>query len=114
MLNIDIEYKRGILFVRLDGILNEKTSCILEDVLKSVVHKAGIKYVLINFEKLYELDKSVISTIIKSYNECLKDNGKLMICGCNNVIKLKIEHSELIKYAQSTANELCAFNIVNI
>lgn len=37
-----------------------------------------------------------------------------MICGCNNVIKLKIEHSELIKYAQSTANELCAFNIVNI
>ena len=47
-------------------------------------------------------------------NECLKDNGKLMICGCNNVIKLKIEHSELIKYAQSTANELCAFNIVNI
>ena len=29
-------------------------------------------------------------------------------------IKLKIEHSELIKYAQSTANELCAFNIVNI
>ena len=110
MLNIDIEYKRGILFVRLDGILNEKTSCILEDALKSVVHKAGIKYVLINFEKLYELDKSGISTIIKSYNECLKDNGKLMICGC----KLKIEHSELIKYAQSTANELCAFNIVNI
>ena len=59
MLNIDIEYKRGILFVRLDGILNEKTSCILEDALKSVVHKAGIKYVLINFEKLYEVVKPV-------------------------------------------------------
>ena len=42
MLNIDIEYKRGILFVRLDGILNEKTSCILEDALKSVVQPMGV------------------------------------------------------------------------
>ena len=76
MLNIDIEYKRGILFVRLDGILNEKTSCILEDALKSVVHKAGIKYVLINFEKLYELDKSGISSNICAYHRHFSQSYK--------------------------------------
>lgn len=113
MLNIDLEYKKGILFLRLDGILNEKTSCILKDAIKELVNKVGIKYLLINFEKLYEIDKEGITTIINSYNTYLKNRGKLMICGYDN-IKLNIESSDLINYAEKTINEISAFNLINI
>ncbi|MGN1001051.1 MAG: STAS domain-containing protein [Bacilli bacterium] len=113
-MNIDMEYKKGILFVRLDGILNVKTSCIFEDALNRIVNKAGIRYILINFEKLYEIDKVGISSIINSYNKFLKNSGKLMICGYNDVLRMKIEESELLKYASPTNDEISAFNLVNI
>jgi len=114
LLNIDMEYKRGILFIRMDGTLNERTSFILEDLLKRIVSRAGIKYILLNFEKIYDIDKIGISSIIASYNEYLKDRGKLMICGYNDNIKITIEKSELLKYALPTSNEISAFNLINI
>lgn len=113
MLNIDLEYKRGILFLRLDGILNKDTSSILEDAIKTTVEKAGIKYMLLNFEKLYKIDKYGVYSIINSYNEFLKDKGKLMICGYDN-IKINIERSDLIKYATPAINEFSAFELINI
>ena len=114
MLNIDLEYKRGILFLRLDGKLNKKTSFILGDAIKELVNRVGIKYLLINFEKLYEIDKEGISTIISSYNNYLKKSGKLMVCGCQNNIKLKIENSNLLDYAVQTNNEISAVDLINI
>lgn len=113
MLNIDLEYKRGILFFRLDGILNKDTAFVLEDAIKTIVKKAGIKYMLINFEKLCKIDKYGLSSIINSYNEYLKDKGKLLICGYDD-IKLKIERSDLVKYAIPAINEFSAFELINI
>ncbi|MDD6879384.1 MAG: STAS domain-containing protein [bacterium] len=114
MLNIDLEYKKGILFLRLNGILSKKTSFILEDSIKNMVEKVGIKYVLINFEKLDNIDTNGIASIIESYNKYIKDNGKLMICGYEDNVKIKIENSELLKYAYNTTNELKACNLINI
>lgn len=114
MLNIDLEYKRGILFLRLDGILNKDTTFVLEKELERLVTKFGVKYVLINFEKLYEIDKYGLLCIINSYNEYLKDRGKLIICGYDDNIKLKIEGSDLKKYATLAVNEFSAFEIINI
>lgn len=113
MLNIDLEYKRGILFLRLDGTLDKKTSFILEEAIKKIVNKAGIKYILINFEKLYKIDKYGVSSIINSYNEFLKDKGKLIICGYEDII-LNIERTDLIKFAIPTINEFSAFELINI
>ena len=114
MLNIDLEYKRGILFLRLNGVLNEKNYFILEDAIKNVVSKAGIKYLLINFEKLYDIDDKGLSSIINSYKEYIKDRGKLLICGYHDKTKLFIEKSELKRFAVVTLNEVGAFNLVNI
>lgn len=114
MLNIDLEYKRGILFLRLDGVLNKTTSFILEDAIKKIISKAGIKYLLINFEKLYQIDKYGISIIINSYNKYLKTSGKLMICGYNDNIKINIEKSNLLNYAFNVTDEFSAFKLVNI
>ena len=114
MLNIDLEYKKGILFLRLNGVLNKTTSFILKDAMKRIVSGAGIKYLFINFENLCEIDKEGISTIIYSYNEYLKSSGKLMVCGYNENVRINIEKTELKDYALELKNEISAFNLVNI
>ncbi len=114
MLNIDLEYKKGILFLRLDGILDKNTSFILKDAIKRIVNKAGIKYLLINFEHLYKIDKYGVSSIIDSYNEYLKNNGKLMVCGYNDNIRSNLEKTKLKDYVLELNNELSAFSLINI
>ena len=114
MLNIDLEYKKGILFLRLNGVLNKTTSFILKDAIKRIVNGAGIKYLLINFENLDEIDGEGISTIMNSYNEYLKSNGKLMVCGYNNNVRINIEKTKLKDYALELNNEKSAINLVNI
>ena len=113
MLNIDLEYKRGILFLRLDGVLTKSTAFILKDALKRIIQRAGIKYLLINFEKLYKIDDEGILVIIDSYNEYIKNNGKLMICGDEN-IRFKIDKSELSNCVLRTTDEISAFGLINI
>jgi anti-anti-sigma regulatory factor len=47
-----MEFRKGILFVRLRGILNGDTCYQLEDHLTSLVRDNGIKYLLINLNEL--------------------------------------------------------------
>lgn len=113
-MNIDLEYKKGILFLRLNGKLCKNTSNLLENYIKNMVEKVGIKYILLNFEKLDSIDSNGIMSIIETYNKYLKDNGKLMICGYENNVKIKIENSDLPKYVYRTLNEINACNLINI
>lgn len=113
MLNVDVEYKRGVLFLRLIGKLNTDTRKELDEVL-DLVPLVGFKYVMINFEKLYSIDDDGIKTIMNSCEKLVNREGKLLVCGYNNLIKLKIENSNILSYALETKNELGAFKLINI
>lgn len=113
MLNVDVEYKKGVLFLRLIGKLNSDTKQQLDEVLE-LVPTIGFKYVMINFEKLYSIDEDGINTIMNSCERLIHSEGKLLVCGYNNLIKLKIENSNILQYALETKNELGAFKLINI
>ncbi len=112
MLHIEIEYKRGILFARLIGDINNNTINNLE-VIDNMITKAGIKYLLLNFEKVSIISNNQIEFIIDKYKKLIGQDGKLLICGYYNNAKLKINIIDNDKIYLST-NELNAFNIINI
>ena len=114
MLDIKAEYKRGILFVRLYGILNSKTSIYLKDKIREIVFKGGIKYMLINCEKLFSIDSNGIDAINDSCKEIIDSGGKVFVCGFSEGIRLNIGNSKLKKNILKTTNELSVFNIVKI
>ena len=114
MLNIDFEYRKGVLFLRLKGVLNKSTSFVLDEALKNICDRAGVRFLLINFEKLSSIDKNGINTIINSYNKYFKDRGKLMACGFNNRLITDIKESSLLSYVSIVKNEMSVFNVVNI
>ena len=114
MLNLDLEYRRGVLFLRLNGTLNKYTSFILDDAIKRVVNKGGIKYLLINFENLRSIDINGINTILNCYNKYFKNDGKLMICGYNPNVDKMLNTSKILSCIYMLNNEAAAFNLVNI
>ena len=53
MLDIDMRFKQGILFIRLNGILNGDTCMKLEESISTLIEDNGIKYVLFNLNNSF-------------------------------------------------------------
>lgn len=111
MLKIDIEYKKGILFVRLIGDVNKSTRKDMEMV-DNMIRRAGIKYLLINLEKVAIIRPDEISKMINKYKNLIGDDGKLVICGYYNPMNLNINTENEKIYISGQENN--AFNIINI
>lgn len=87
MLDINMEFKQGILLVRLKGLLNGDTVGILKKDLEMIIKDNGIKYVLINLKNLSYVDYYGLEAIKQSYKQITANNGKLIICGINNLFE---------------------------
>ena len=111
MLNIDMEFKQGILIVRLKGILNGDTSYILKDNLEMVIRDNGIKYVLLNLKKLDYIDKYGIEVMKKSYDEVVANNGKLIICGMEKILNY---NTNLTEHLYQINEEPAVYDLVNL
>lgn len=114
MLDINLEFIRGMLFVRLEGVLDSNTCTKLSNCLDTMIHEKELKYFVINLEYLSFIDEDGIKAIINRYFDITLHDGKLVVCGyksqCNNNLEIenifnKIEHSN---------NELGALKLINI
>lgn len=109
MLDINMEFRKGILFVRLNGILNNNTSKQLTKEIDNLIKEKGVKYFTFNLGGLEEITYEGIDTIKKNYQQIISFDGKLVLCGVQNEgIKTMLED-----VYQSTT-ELGAFNLIRI
>lgn len=111
MLDINMEFNQGILFVRLRGILNGDTIGLLKKDLDVVIRDNGIKYVLINLNNLSYIDSYGLEAIKLSYRQITNNNGKLIICGIN---KLFEQNKLLADNLYQVSDEVIAYELVNI
>lgn len=85
MLDVNIEFAKGVLFVRLQGKLNSDNTNDLEFKLTDIILTGGIKYLVFN------LSNSKLEERIDLFDKCnaliKENNGKMFICG----LKSKIE-----------------------
>lgn len=111
MLDINMEIRRGILFVRLIGNLNKDTSKYFKSEVSNLVEEKGIKYLVINLSNLNNIDTIGADLILDEYRYIAKIDGKVVICGVDQ--NQKIEKS-FFKGIHKSDNELQAFSIINI
>lgn len=104
MLNIDMEFINGILFVRVNGSLKKTTINIFNDKLIPLIKDSGIKNLVYNFDNLICIDEDGFNSLLNTYNEILNNNGNLLVV--NNKFKLK--------YFKEVNNELSALKILKI
>ena len=115
MLDIETEFRRGILFIRLKGILDKRTVKILNENVTNLIEENGFKNIVFNIENLNYIDIKGISTLFYNY-ELLKNNhGKLMVCGIvNEQVRKKLKNSRLLNYASEINDELAALQLLNV
>lgn len=109
MLEINLEFRRGILFIRLNGILNKETSIELTRQINRFIKENGIKYFTFNLEGLKELGEEAIDIIRENYQQIVSFNGKLVLCGLKDK-----KTSTILQDLEQSNNELGVFQIIRI
>ena len=107
MLDISIECRKGVFFIRLNGILNNETVFKLKEDVLNIIQINGIKYIVFNFENLCYIDELGIKYLKKIYNSITNNYGKMYICNIkSSLIKNKLLNCELLKNIKEINNEL--------
>lgn len=114
MLDTIIEFRKGILFVRLIGELTKNTVSILENEVIDLIETNGIRNVVFNIENLEYIDLRGINYLLYTYEVCKNNHGRSLLCGINSEVKDKIKTSRLLNYMIETKDELSALKIMNI
>ena len=115
MLDINMEFRKGILFVRLSGILSDDTCKQLDKSLEEMVREMSIKYVVFNIEDLIYIDIEGINALLIYDSNLKKNGGKALVCGIKNgLVKYRVENSKMLDYMFETSNELGAINVINM
>ena len=114
LLNIDIEFHKGILFVRLAGVLNKNTVEKMNEEVTSLISDNGVRNIVFNINDLDSIDYYGINTLLHNYEICRNNKGKILVCGLNNIlVKKRINKSRLLNYMYETTDELTAMNVIN-
>lgn len=115
MLKIDMEFKRGILFIRLDGSLNKMSKQKFENDVIPVVLKYGLKYVVVNLDKVNTIDNEGVNSLMELSEIVSKTNGKTTLCSLTSeCVKTSLREFEYNNMFYETSNELTALGVMKL
>ncbi|MBQ8193058.1 MAG: STAS domain-containing protein [Bacilli bacterium] len=97
MLKANMEFRKGILFIRLKGDLNKST-------IKGIIDD-NFKYIVLNIDNMYSIDSYSIKYLNKLYKNFEEDKGKMIICDKFNISR------RLLNNIPKIDNEYDAFKL---
>ena len=113
MFETNIEYKKGVLFIRITGSLNKENSYKLKKEIIPLILKNGFKYVVLNLNEVDILDNYGIEVIDEINDVVLKFNGKTTLIDTKKVEK-KIKGTLIDKILYKVKNERTALGIFEL
>ena len=91
MLKIDMEYDKGILYVRLKGTLDRKVCYKINNYIVPVVLKHKIKYLVFNLLELKDIDESGLDALLNTKCAIRTNKGKICLCEVSDDVREKIK-----------------------
>ncbi|MBP3635089.1 MAG: hypothetical protein J6J17_01340 [Bacilli bacterium] len=102
MIDVDVEFTKGVLFVRLKGVINKSNEYVAKEKIFNIIKNGGIRYLVFNTE---QLDITSDVTLFDDCEKLIKQNdGKMLIC-CSNM-------KEFATSYEHVENELLALNLL--
>ncbi len=109
MLDVSFEFVGGILFVRLEGKINNTSISSVNRSLTDIIVKGGIKNIVFN------ISNAVIEERVSLFDNCntlVKNNGgKMFLCGLRNKIESVISSNQK---CEMITNELIALKRISV
>lgn len=110
----NIEFKKGVLFVRIKGILVGNKVKKFEEEVIPIILGLEARNVTVNLYDVSLIDKRGINSIIKMSTLVNKNAGKVAVCEINDSIKDNVMNSDVFDYCFKTKNELTSLGVFSI
>ena len=91
MLKVDMEYDKGILYVRLNGVLERKVSYKINNYIVPTVLKHKVKYLVFNLLELKDIDESGMDALLNTKCAIRTNRGKICLCEVSDEVREKIK-----------------------
>lgn len=107
-----MEFRKGVLFVRLFGELTKDTIDVLQKEVTNIVKLYEIGDVVFNLSGLDRIDQYGISALKKNYQVSSLLHGKLVVCGLEDEteIRNKMKENRIFDFLFETSDELSALH----
>lgn len=106
MINTDLEYNKGVLFVRLHGYINHNVSCKINNDLVPKILEDRIKYLVFNLYDVDDIDSFGLDALLNVKCAIKTNKGKICLCELSKFLEKKIRLLKIIK----VKNEINALN----
>ena len=110
MLKVDMEYDKGILYVRLNGELKRKTCYKINNYIVPVVLKHKVKYLVFNLLMLKDIDEAGLDSLLNTKCAIRTNKGKICLCEVSDDLRIKMKRLRI----NVASNELAANRLINI
>ncbi len=115
MLETVLEFRKGILFVRLKGELSKKTTNILQTEVTDIILQNGIQNVVFNMEQLKSIDMKGMSCLLYHYEICKNRKGNCYVCNvASEWVYMKLKKNRILNYLHEMDNELTILQTVTV
>lgn len=112
MLDISTTVTKGVLFIRLEGDLDNKTFINLSKEINYLLYSQGIHYFVFNFEEIEKLDNSIFNKLQNKLTEIFLSCGKVVLCGLNDLhLKKTAKASDRLFYVKEEQEAFKYFSI---
>jgi len=101
VLNTNIEFRKGILFIRLDGILDKYTVNNLDDIYK-FINENNIKKIVFNLNEIKKIDEVGNNNLYNLYKKFIK----------NKVSSMFVDNDFITYKVNKIPNELKAMEVI--
>ena len=110
MLKMDLQYIRGILFVRLGGSLDRKNTYRINNDLVPIILKHRVKFLVYNLYELEKIDESGVDALLNTKCAIKANKGKICLCEVANSIKPYIRRLHI----KNVLDERRVFELIKI
>lgn len=105
-----MEYEKGILYVRLKGVLERKVCYKVNNYIVPTVLKHKIKYLVFNLFELKDIDEAGLDALLNTKCAIRTNKGKICLCEVSDELRMKMKRLRI----SVASNELAANRLINI
>lgn len=102
---MNLEYNKGVLFVRLSGYINHNMSYKINNILVPKILEKGIRYLVFNLYDVDDIDEFGFDALLNVKCAIKTNKGKICLCEIPKYIEKKISLLKIVK-AKNEVNAL--------
>lgn len=113
-LQIDLEHRRNVLIVRLQGELDHHTADRVRYKMEDELLRDGVRHVILSLKDLQFMDSSGLGVILGRYKQVRAKGGRMAVCDVNPSVYRLFELSGLFKIVDIHDNERSAITSLEV